>query len=205
MQLNESVLDISCRNAAGTAVVATAVADIWKNFQSAPHSNPVQGVKRKAIDGYNVVDSVEMTYWNPVVNSCQSMAAMLASANGDGTCVAWSSLFQATLEVQGITGTGILEITADQIIKPGAAAGQSDIPPGGAQGQGKAVPKPIGRPSELPALRFDEDLGHPVLRPLLASRFHLDCTGISLAGTVRGKPTEYAGPGYIVQTNTEGF
>ena len=120
VQLYESVLDISCRNAAGTAVVATAVADIWKNFQSAPHSNPVQGVKRKAIDGYNVADGVEMTYWNPVVNSCQSMAAMLASANGDGTCVAWSSLFQATLEVQGITGTSILEITADQNINPNA-------------------------------------------------------------------------------------
>ena len=58
---------------------------------------------------------------------------------------------------------------------------------------------------ELPALQFEMDLVLPVLGPLLAGTLRVDCTSISLKGTENGTPKEFTGPGYISQTDTEGF
>jgi hypothetical protein len=66
------------------------------------------------------VDGVQMGYWTGGQNTCQSLAYMLASPGGDGSCVAWSQLFHQTLEAQGITGSEIFEITADTTVNPGA-------------------------------------------------------------------------------------
>ncbi len=73
---------------------------------------------------------------------------------------------------------------------------------GGRDETAQKAPSPL---PELPALQFETDLGLPVLGPLLAGTLRVDCTGISLKGTENGSPKEFTGPGYIVQTDTEGF
>ena len=62
-----------------------------------------------------------------------------------------------------------------------------------------------GHRNELPPLQFDVDLGPPVLRPLLAGKFRVDCTRILLKGASDGESKKFAGPGYIAQTETEVF
>ncbi len=116
-KLFETLLDVGCRNAAGGTVPAAAVTSIWGDF-----SGPIPGVTRKPMDGHNVVDGVEMKYWNPPSTACQNLAAMLAHAGGNGTCVAWSQLLHETLKAQGIAGSTIREITADPAVNPGANA-----------------------------------------------------------------------------------
>lgn len=112
----ESVLDVSCRRADGKDVVADAVTAIWGDFQG-----PVPGVLRKAMDGYNKADGVEMKYWNPPVGPCQNLPDMLKAANGNGSCAAWAQLFKATLDVQGITGAVVSQVRPDTTAVPGAA------------------------------------------------------------------------------------
>jgi hypothetical protein len=46
---------------------------------------------------------------------------MLAASDGNGSCLAWSQLLQATLAGQGISGSHILQITADTSVNPGAS------------------------------------------------------------------------------------
>ena len=59
----------------------------------------------------------------------------------------------------------------------------------------------IGEPAmpahsdELPPLQFES----LVLRPLFEGKLRIDCTKISLTGTINGKPMEFTGPGYITQ------
>jgi hypothetical protein len=115
--LYETALDIAGRNAKGTAAEADAVAAIWKDFQ-----DPVPGVLRKAIDGLNQKDGVEMKYWNPWSdeNGCQNMSDMLQSPDGNGTCAAWANLFKATLQAEGIGGAVVSEVKADTTKVPGA-------------------------------------------------------------------------------------
>ena len=62
-----------------------------------------------------------------------------------------------------------------------------------------------GHRNELPPLQFDVNLDPPVLRPLLVGKFRIDCTKILLKGASGGVSKEFAGPGYIAQTETEGF
>lgn len=65
-----------------------------------------------------------------------------------------------------------------------------------------------GRPyqlPQLPLLQFDACDGPPVLGPLLAGTLRVDCTSISLKGTLNGALREFTGPGYIAQGGSIGF
>ncbi len=62
-----------------------------------------------------------------------------------------------------------------------------------------------GSIGDLPEIYLDPTLGWPILRPLLEGKLHIDCTEISLAGKLQGVPTQYLGPGYIAQTEPDGF
>jgi hypothetical protein len=93
---------------------------IWSDFQ-----NPVPGVKRKARDGFNKPDGIEMKYWNPRPSTCQDYTIMIkdtvsGAGNGNGSCIAWSQLFHRTLKAQGIGGSRIFMIIADVSVNPGA-------------------------------------------------------------------------------------
>ncbi len=103
--LYETVLLIGTRNADGKSTAATAVTAIWGDFQSL-------NVQR--------ADTVTMRYWNPVAGVCQSIDVMLADAIANGSCIAWSQLFNRALKAQGIAGSQIFEIQADTAVNPGA-------------------------------------------------------------------------------------
>ncbi|MDX1997933.1 MAG: choice-of-anchor W domain-containing protein [Thermoanaerobaculia bacterium] len=129
-KLYESVLDIACRNGQGAISPLGLVGQIWTDF-----STPETGVLRKAVDGHNKQDAGgettstdglpgEMLYWveagdrreSRVRELCQSVEAMLdpRATQGDlrniGTCMAWTDLFVATLEANGLRGYSSREI-----------------------------------------------------------------------------------------------
>ena len=110
-------------------------------------------------------DGTPMTYWGtiPLPSQCQTLAGLLAQA--DGSCVAWSQLFDQALEVQGIDSASVVEVTANPNIVPGAeqflvkdwtftglgTSGNSDFPyivgidamnEDGVPGQGNVEPPP---------------------------------------------------------------
>jgi hypothetical protein len=103
--LYETTLDIGARNASGQSAAAGTVTSIWANFAG-------RSVAR--------ADGVVMGYWTGGAATCQSLALMLASAGGDGSCVAWAQLWHQTLEAEGITGSHVYQITADTTVSPGA-------------------------------------------------------------------------------------
>lgn len=132
----ESMLDIGTRNADGLSSAAGALNAIWSDFADA--STPV---KRKPIDGYNLVDGQAMLFWddvNPVgrpkmnrliEQNRQSVFVMLDPSPdlrmpegsttavdlvNRGTCAAWSNLWLYTLRVMGIDGGSPVEVTSDQ-------------------------------------------------------------------------------------------
>ncbi|UCC32018.1 MAG: hypothetical protein JSU86_07010, partial [Phycisphaerales bacterium] len=100
--LYETVVHLGCRSAAGYASESETMAAIWSDFTD-------RVVQRKPKDGLNTQDNVQMKYWNPPGTASQTMEGMLAT--GNGTCVAWSQLFQAILHAQGIGSAGIVEVT----------------------------------------------------------------------------------------------
>ena len=113
--LFETLLDIAARNADGLAEPDSVVAAIWSDFQG-----PIPGVRRKEVDGHNRVDGVEMKYWNPVTDTCQTLEEMLVRLDGNGSCVAWSKLFHETLDSIGVEGSKIHDIHPDLDLLPSA-------------------------------------------------------------------------------------
>lgn len=91
----ETLFYLGCKNADGQIYEAITVGRIWNEFTD---------LKTPRVDG------IRMKYWNPEQTACQSLVLMLASPDGNGTCVAWANLFQALIDVQGISGVEIVEI-----------------------------------------------------------------------------------------------
>jgi hypothetical protein len=98
IQLYETLLELGSVSAAGQKDDASAVPKIWSTFA---------GLNVKRVDG------VQMGYWTGGTATCQNLQAMLTAANGNGSCIAWSQLLDATWKVQGISGSDIYEINAD--------------------------------------------------------------------------------------------
>jgi len=113
--LYETIVDIGCRNADGKSNANDGVTAIWGDFQG-----PIPGVRRKVMDGDNNVDGVNMRYWLPANSTPQTLAGMLASPVGNGSCVAWSELLHETVRAQGIPGSQIYEVQASTIVNPDA-------------------------------------------------------------------------------------
>ncbi len=106
--IHESLLDIGGRNASGLSDEDAVVAAIWSDFQ-----NPVPGVLRR--------DGEDMTYWkmdDQVPSACHTLEGLLETTNG--SCAAWSDLFVATLEAQGLDGGDVYQVTANSAINPDA-------------------------------------------------------------------------------------
>lgn len=93
--LRHTVLHLGCMNAAGNAVTQAVVDAIYGEFSD-------QTVVR-------VSDDRQMTYWADVDEDGESdMGAvdangLLSSADANGNCNAWSSIFRDCLQAQGIT------------------------------------------------------------------------------------------------------
>jgi hypothetical protein len=113
----ESVIDIACRNAKTETVEADIVNKIFDDFRD-------RSVNRKTVDGFNVKDGTQMSYWvnvgDPlmptVAMNCQELHEMLdpnptpAPLNGIGTCLAWSELLKASVDAHGISGANVTEV-----------------------------------------------------------------------------------------------
>lgn len=111
-KLYETLLDIACRNAKGQDQTNLIVDKIWEDFSSPTPSYPTSpSVKR--------VDGKAMKYWlnhQLGVNPPQNLAGMLADADGNGSCIAWSQLFHETLDAVGIAGSQVFELRFDKTI-----------------------------------------------------------------------------------------
>ncbi len=118
--LFESLVEIGCRNAAGARTSQQAFDMIWQDFQ-----DPLPGVQRKALDGYNQPDGLAMRYWidisdpnSQVALACFSVRNMLTPEpladylHGVGTCSAWSEFLVSVLFSQGIKEARILKVDA---------------------------------------------------------------------------------------------
>ena len=97
--LYETLLLLGGQGANGSMSPDSTVSGIWTDFQ-----HPSSGVMR--------ADGTVMTYWrgNTATSFCQTLAGMLApqtnpANNGNGTCIAWSSLLDNAILAQGITGS----------------------------------------------------------------------------------------------------
>ncbi len=120
--LYETVLDIASRNADGARDPDLAVAAIWADF-----AGPLPGVKRKAMDGYNKTDGLELHYWadahgsaafrEKIQSQCYILTNMLDASpedpqlSGIGTCTAWARLFDEAIRSEGIEGSQMYQIT----------------------------------------------------------------------------------------------
>ena len=93
--LRHTVLHLGCMNAAGNSVTQSVVDAIYGEFSD-------QSVVR-------VSDDRQMTYWADVDEDGEpDMGAvdangLLSSADANGNCNAWSSIFRDCLQAQGIT------------------------------------------------------------------------------------------------------
>jgi hypothetical protein len=135
--LYESVLDIGCRAASVVASANGAVNAIWtKEFVG------TDGVRRKAMDGYNRVDGTNMTYWGISDGGDPDLEASVAlhlpdranmmnpngillttstgstRFNGVGTCGAWAYTFYEVLRAQGIAGSAAIPLNVVTIYPP---------------------------------------------------------------------------------------
>jgi hypothetical protein len=137
----ETVLDIAVRNADGKNTAADSVAAIWNDYK-----DPIPGVKRKQIDGYNNPDGKEMKYWVnlgtvPAGESEDDLLAKITgrstighlispeggntpiigvaggvNLDGVGSCESWSAIFKASLNVMGIGSASVYRVEPDQVI-----------------------------------------------------------------------------------------
>ena len=87
--LYETVFHISCTNANGQSTPDNIVAGIWSGFSD-------RNVSSKA--------GTRFKYWLSETPS-QTLPSMLASTNGDSSCLAFSYLFQKAITVQGLSAS----------------------------------------------------------------------------------------------------
>lgn len=112
-QVFHTVIHLGSKNAKGETTDDGVVSKVWGDFSD-------RVVKRVKLQDGKVVDDLQMTYWKAPSTTCQSMPSMLAQADGDGSCVAWSELLAKTIRNQGIGGAGVYEIQANTAVNPGA-------------------------------------------------------------------------------------
>jgi hypothetical protein len=84
-----TLLDISCRGAAGQSTEANVVTHAYAPFQS-------RSLTRKR-------DGQGLTYWNPTSTTCTNTQLLLASSDGSGQCGSWSEFLIDMLKCHGIT------------------------------------------------------------------------------------------------------
>jgi hypothetical protein len=112
--LFETLLDVACRK--GGTNESSVLTSIWSEFQ-----NPIPGVQRKALDGYNRPDTengkvTEMKFWESS-DPPDSLLGMLSSPTGDGSCFSWAQLFRDALRVHGTAfeTAQIYEVTSNYV------------------------------------------------------------------------------------------
>jgi hypothetical protein len=111
--LYESCIDIACHGASGTPAGDTkgATDKVWSVFASL-------SVNRKAVDGYNRADGMQMGYWLTDTPP-QDLPGILGSPNGDGSCRSWALLLRGALACHGIASS-MIEVTPNAAAHPGA-------------------------------------------------------------------------------------
>jgi hypothetical protein len=103
--LFETVADIGGRNAKGKATANDVMAAIWGDF-----SGPTPGVKRKPMDGHNVADGHELTYWNGGAATATNTGALLK--DGNGQCGSWAEFLRDCVLAEGVPGATKVTITS---------------------------------------------------------------------------------------------
>lgn len=91
-----TLLDISCRAAAGEATEAGLVSKAYAPFQG-------RALNRKR-------DGRGLTYWNPDTTTCTNTRELLAHADGSGQCGSWSELLIDMFKCHGITSAAKIYI-----------------------------------------------------------------------------------------------
>jgi hypothetical protein len=95
-----TLLDISCRAAAGDMTVAALVAHAFGPFTS-------RSLNRKR-------DNQPLTYWNPDTTTVTNTHDLLAAGDGSGQCGSWSEFFIDMLKAHGITDAHKILIVRDK-------------------------------------------------------------------------------------------
>jgi len=113
--LHETVCELACGSASGANSPQRAADLMWAELSD-------RDVRRKPLDGLNRRDGQRMGYWRPNIGNCQTLAQMLASPIGNGTCAAWAQLLVAMTRVHGIQNASsrLVEIVADPTVNVGA-------------------------------------------------------------------------------------
>lgn len=75
---------------------------IWNDF-----NNPIPGVIKKSVDGYNIIDEKELKYWQPPDDPQQNVIDFIKSNSGSGACGAWSQLLMYSFLIQGFQTSDI--------------------------------------------------------------------------------------------------
>jgi hypothetical protein len=97
-----TLLDYSCRGAAGAMTPLQLIVGAWSGFGS-------RAMSRR-------VDDLGLTYWNPVRNNnARSTPQLLSNANGEGgsgagECGSWAEFLIDMYKVHGLSGTKIIVI-----------------------------------------------------------------------------------------------
>jgi hypothetical protein len=101
----ETPLKIGCEKAKDKTTQPEIISETWGEFTDCV-------VKR--------VDNKQMTYWkNSPTN--QSLQAMLAASDGDGSCIAWSQLLHWCMESQGLGSVSqVWMVDEDDSVNPNA-------------------------------------------------------------------------------------
>lgn len=98
--LHESVLDISCRAAAGGSNQSDVVWRIWRAFAARTEAGELRGIHCRQWSGQL------LRYWltedQQTVAQNHSVEQLLQT--GVGTCQAWTELLQQALQAQGVAG-----------------------------------------------------------------------------------------------------
>jgi hypothetical protein len=114
----ETLIHLSCTDAAGKDNENDAVPAIWNEFTD-------RVVTRKPKNGFNNPDGVQMLYWNPPSTVSQTLEGMLAQPAGNGSCVAWAGLLHEALGAQGIASSQVHQVTATYRDDPSMGGGPS--------------------------------------------------------------------------------
>ncbi len=95
-----TLIDISCRAAAGKTTEDDVVANAYRPFQS-------RALTRKR-------DSQNLTYWNPDTTTTTNTSQLLARANGSGQCGAWAEFLIDMYKCHGISSADKVYIVRNQ-------------------------------------------------------------------------------------------
>ena len=111
--LYETVAWISCRGAAGATTPAQVYLGSWSQFTGL-------AVRRKPMDGYNLLDSAALYYW-ATLSPNQTLGDLLKDriAWHDGSCCAWAQFLIACGNVHGVSSDYVM-VTPNLTVNPGA-------------------------------------------------------------------------------------